>query len=202
MSVMSMPRLYGQHTEERLNTGPLPVSIARAKHREWSSEIELRIASIRSARKGEGRMLAPQQARALAGEWYQWFIARMATHNWAADVWGDYQAHVHSELYGPAMAGGVFSGDPLEFWERDAGMRERVRPLIADEAKSNQFLAAKQLVLAAESRDMFLDYVTRDFFAALTLLARRARGDHGSDKWVAQFPRYEGTSDSSLAKHI
>jgi integrase len=190
--------LYGQRTEERLNTGPLPVSIARAKHREWSSEIEARIANIRSARKGEGHALTPQQARALAGEWYHWFIARMATHQWPADVWGDYQAHVHSELYGPAMAGGVFSGDPLEFWERDTGMRERVRPLIADEAKSNQFLAAKQLVLDAASRDMFLDYVTRDFFAALTLLARRARGDHGPDKWVEQFPRYEGTPDSSL----
>ena len=191
-------KLYGQRTEERLNTGPLPVAIARAKHREWSSEIEARIASIRSARNGEGRMLTPQQARALAGEWYHWFIARMATHNWQADVWEDYQTQIYSELYGPAMAGGVFSGDPLEFWERDEGMRERVRPLIADEAKSNQFLAAKQLVLATASREMFLDYVTRDFFAALTLLARRARGDHGPDKWVEQFPRHEGTPHSSL----
>jgi hypothetical protein len=55
----------------------------------------------------------------------------MAIPNWPADVWGDYQAHVRSELYGPAMAGGVFSGDPLEFWERDSAMRERVRPIIA-----------------------------------------------------------------------
>ena len=60
-------------------------------------------------------------------------------------------------------------------------MRERVRPIIADEAKSHQFLAAKRLILHPTSRNMFLDYVTRDFFAALTLLARRARGDHGPD---------------------
>jgi len=191
-------KLYGQRTEERLNTGPLPVSLARAKHREWSSEIEARIANIRAARKGEGRTLTPKEARALAGEWYHWFTARMAIHNWPADVWGDYQAHVRSELYGPAMAGGVFSGDPLEFWERDSAMRERVRPIIADEAKSNQFLAANLLVLDAASRDMFLDYVTRDFFAALALLARRARGDHGPDRWAEQFPRYEGTADPSL----
>ena len=191
-------RLYGQRTEERLNTGPLPISIGRAKHREWSSEIEARIANIRAARKGEGRTLTPKEARALAGEWYQWFTARMEIHNWPSDVWEDYQASVRFDLYGPAMAGGVFSGDPLEFWERDAGMRERVRPLIADEAKSSQFLAAKQLVLDAASRDMFLDYVTRDFFAALALLARRARGDHGSDKWVEQFPRYERTADPNL----
>ena len=191
-------KLYSQRTEERLNTGPLPVSLARAKHREWSSEIEARIANIRAGRKGEGRTLTPKEARALAGEWYHWFTARMAIHNWPADVWGDYQAHVRSELYGPAMAGGVFSGDPLEFWEHDSAMRDRVRPIIADEAKSNQFLAAKQLVLDAASRDMFLDYVTRDFFAALALLARRARGDHGPDKWAEQFPRYEGTADPSL----
>ena len=191
-------RLYGHRTEERLNTGPLPISIGRAKHREWSSEIEARIANIRAARKGEGRTLTPKEARALAGEWYQWFTARMEIHNWPADVWEDYQAHVRSDLYGPAMAGGVFSGDPLEFWERDTGMRERVRPLIADEAKSSQFLAAKHLVVDAASREMFLDYVTRDFFAALALLARRARGDHGPDKWAEQFPRYERTADPNL----
>ena len=56
--------LYGERTEERLNTGPLPVSIARAKHREWSSEIEARIANIRSARKGEGRTLTTTSTRA------------------------------------------------------------------------------------------------------------------------------------------
>jgi integrase len=191
-------KLFGQRAEERLNTGPLPVSLARAKHREWSSDIEARIANIRAVRKGEGRALTPKEARALAGEWYHWFTARMASHNWPADVWGDYQWRVYSEFYGPAMAGGVFSGDPLDFWERDSAMRERVRPIIADEVKSNQFLAAKRLVLTAASRDMFLDYVTRDFFAALALLARRARGDHGPDKWAEQFPGYEVAADPSL----
>jgi integrase len=191
-------KLYGPRTEERLNTGPLPLSLARARHRDWSSEIEARIANIRAARKGEGRALTPKEARALAGEWYHWFTARMAVHNWPADVWEDYQAQVRFELYGPAMAGGVFSGDPLEFWEHNAAMRERVRPLIADEAKSNQFLAAKRLALDAASRDMFLDYVTRDFFASIALLARRARGDHGPDKWEEQFPRYENTADPSV----
>ena len=60
---------------------------------------------------------------------------------------------MRSELYGPAMAGGVFSGDPLDFWERDNDMRERVRPIIADEAKSHQFLAAKRLVLGRSVAD-------------------------------------------------
>jgi integrase len=192
-------KLYGKRTEERLNTGPMQVLLARAKHREWSSEIETRIANIRAERKGEGRMLTPKEARALAGEWYGWFTARMAANNWPPDVWEDYQAQVRSELYGPAMAGGVFSGDPLDFWERDSAMRDRVRPIIADEAKSNQFLAVKRLILDSASRTMFLDYVTRDFCAAVTLLARRARGDYGPDKWAEQFPRSEGTADPGLS---
>jgi len=191
-------RLHDQRIEERLKIEPMRIELARAKHREWSSEIEARIANIRAARKGEGRTLTPKEARALAGEWYEWFTARMAASNWAADIWEDYQAHVRFELYGPAMAGGVFSGDPLDFWERDSGMRDRVRPMIADEAKSQQFLAAKRLVLDAASQTMFLDFVTRDFFRALALLARRARGDYGPDKWVEQFPRSGGTADPNL----
>ena len=192
-------KLYGQRTEERLNTGPMPVLLARAKHREWSSEIEARFANIRAERKGEGRVLTPKEARALAGEWYGWFTARMAANNWPADVWEDYEWHaVRSQLYGPAMAGGVFSGDPLDFWERDTAMRDRVRPIIADEAKSHQFLAAKRLTLDPASRTMFLDCVTRDFFAAVALLARRARGDYGLDKWAEQFPSSKGQRTGAL----
>ena len=56
-------KLYNQHTEERLNTGPMPVLLARAKHREWSSEIEARFANIRAAKKGEGRTVTPKEAR-------------------------------------------------------------------------------------------------------------------------------------------
>ncbi len=188
---------YGQRTEERLNTGPMAIAPARTKHREWSNEIEVRIA-IRAERTGEGRTLTPTEARALAGEWYIWFTAKMAARNWPADALEEYQFHVRSELYGPAMAGGVFSGDPLDFWERDSAMRERVRPIIADEAKSHQFLAAKGLVLNQGSLNRFLDCVTRDFFAALALLVRHSRGDYRPDKWAEQFPRFEATADPNL----
>lgn len=57
-------KLYGQRTEERLNTGPIPLPLARAKHREWSSEIESRIVNIRAERRGEGRTLTKGSPRA------------------------------------------------------------------------------------------------------------------------------------------
>jgi hypothetical protein len=60
------------------------------------------------------------------------------------------------------MGGGVLAGDPLDDWERDSAMRDRVRPIIADEAKSQQFLAAKRLAPDSASRTMFLDFGARD----------------------------------------
>jgi hypothetical protein len=68
-------KLYGQRTEERFNSAPAPLLLARAQHREWQSEIEARFAAIRAERRGEGRILTPKEARASAGEWYHWFVA-------------------------------------------------------------------------------------------------------------------------------
>jgi hypothetical protein len=70
-------RLYGVRWEARLNIAPgTPIVQARALHREWLTEIESRIANIRAEKKGEGRLLTPKDARALAGEWYHWFTER------------------------------------------------------------------------------------------------------------------------------
>jgi hypothetical protein len=60
----------------------------------------------------------------------------MGKNSWPADVWEQYHAHMRSELYGPAMAGGVFAGDPPDLWERDAAMHLAGRFLgIAKETK-------------------------------------------------------------------
>ena len=61
------------------------------------------------------------------------------------------------------MAVGVFDGDPLDAFDRDSGMCERVRPMVSDWSESAQFLAAKLTKLDAASRDLFLDYVAQDF---------------------------------------
>ena len=87
-------KLYGQRTEERLNTGPTSIFHARARHREWTTKIEARFVNIRAARKGDGRTLTPKEARALSGEWYEWFIARMTAKGYPAHVWEDYRATV------------------------------------------------------------------------------------------------------------
>ena len=190
-------RLYGQRTEERLSTGAVPILVARAKHREWASEIEVRIANIRAGRKGEGRTLTPREARALAGEWYNWYVAR-ESDRLSANVWEDYWHRMREELEAAAIQSGVFAGEPQDLLQTNPAIRERVRPVVADEAKSEQFLAAQRMVLDASARVMFLDYLTRDFFAAISLLARRARGDYGIDKYAEQFPPAEASTDARL----
>ncbi len=188
-------KLFGQRIEERFNSGPMHVGLARARHREWMSEIEARIANIRAERRGDGRTLTPKEARGLAGEWYHWYVAKMATARWPADVWEEYAHRVCDELQHEAGPG---SGDVFDLIDKNEALRSRVRPLVADEAKSSQFLAAKRLALNEASRVLFLDYLIRDFFAAVSLLARRARGDHGKDKYAEQFPQYQGTADATL----
>ena len=191
--------LYGgERWEERLRIPPLPAVLARARHREWLSEIEARIANIRAARRGEGRGLTPKEARGLAAEWYDWFVTMAATYKWPASVWQDYETRMLRGLDDAATANGMLTGDALDHWERDDGFRAHVRPIISDEAKPAQFLAAKKLTLDAASRDMFLDYVVRDFFAAIALMARRARGDFSPDTYAEQFPTSAASGDNAI----
>jgi integrase len=174
--------------EAWFNSGPVGIAQARASHREWSNLIESRIANIRAERKGEGRTLTPQEARALAGEWYHWFIAHMATNKWSASNWRTYSEEMWKGLNSVAED----FGDPFDQSDKD-----HVRPIIADEAKTAQFLAAKRLQLDAPSRDLFLDYVARDFFAALNTLVRRAEGDF-RDEYAARFPKSGEKADLDL----
>jgi integrase len=193
-------RLYpdrGAGWEERLRLAPMSATLAKAKWREWSSEIEQRIENIRAARRGEGRGLTPKEARALSGEWYAWWSAIMGAAKWPLSVWEDYQNRMLDGLHNATTAATALSGDVLDHLARDDGMKAHCRPMIADEAKTAQFLAAKSLTLDAASRDLFLDCVAVDFFAAVALMVRRARGDFTEDDYAKQFPA-SGAADTSL----
>ena len=185
-------KLYGDGApqwEAWFNSGDVDRLKAQALHREWLSEIEARIANIRAEGKGEGHTLTPQGARALAGEWYKWFVTQMAANKWPGSIWRDYRNRMWESLYGVIdVPGRSFDDVDMDY----------VRPFIADEAKTAQFLAAKRLQLDPPSRVMFLDYVARDFFAALDTLVRRAEGDF-RDEYAKRFPKQgEGVADPDL----
>jgi hypothetical protein len=168
-------------TEAWFNSGPVAKPAATQGYREWLSEVEARVQSIRAERNGGGTMLSPVSARALAGEWYGWFTAYMAGLQWPKDVLARYRDRMWDGLHTVAEGTGGLDnrnvGNPFDHSERG-----HIHPVIADEAKTAQFLAAKKITLYSPSRDLFLDYVAQDFFAALDLLLRRASGDFGEDQ--------------------
>ena len=169
-------RLFGLRWEERLSVAPgTPVLQARAKHREWLSEIESRIANIRAGKKGEGRLLMPKDARALAGEWYHWFTERHLRSALSPTYWEDRREEIGEALRNELVL--ASAGELDDIWERSPEVREDVRPMLADWGEVAQFLHTKRLVLAEPSRNLFLDNLYGDFAAALDLLEKRARGD-------------------------
>lgn len=199
-------RLFGNgkpQWEAWFNSGPVPIGLVRAKLREWLSDIEARIANLRAERKGEGHTLSPMQARALAGEWYLWWTTRHLATPTNPEHGGDFYERLSDSAYHGARAvtGGLDA--PLDWraakvWEETYEAREGARSMAADWAETSQFLHAKRLTLDAPARDLFLDYVCRDLFAALDLLIKRGRGDYSEDTHPQQFPKLERTTDPSL----
>jgi integrase len=70
--------------------------------------------------------------------------------------------------------------------------------VLADVGQIEQFLAAKQLALTNAARNLFLDWLWDDLFAALHRLKRRAEGDYSPDKYTERFPKEVQGHDSGL----
>lgn len=70
-------RLCGARYEARFTAAAgTKRSDAERQFDERKAEINARIASLRAEYNGKGKPFTCQQARALAGKWYEWFIAR------------------------------------------------------------------------------------------------------------------------------
>jgi integrase len=188
-------RRYKAHHEAKFsapaNDGP---HVAKQKFREWDAEVTARIEAIRAERKGEGVALTKQQARALAGEWYHWFIARHPTTN--LEQWGAVREQVHEALREAVGDAEWERSDPDELWEHDAKLRRAVYPVLADVGETAQFLAVKRLTLNAEGRESFLYWLYDDLASVLRKLERLAKGDYGDDGYAKRFPKFEAATDS------
>jgi hypothetical protein len=196
-------RLYDIRWEARFKApAGTPLMVARAQHREWLTEIESRIANIRAQRNGQGRSLSPKDARALAGEWYGWYLERQRLRPHTAEHWEFFRDQI-SEALTDAIGPYRDPHDPErqeldDVWENTPEVRAEVRPMLEDWCETAQFLAARKLVLDAPSREMFLDALYGDFSAALKLLIRNARGDYTPDRYPLQFPSFHGVNDTGL----
>ena len=81
-------RLYGVSREAQLKLpADTPRHEAKVRLGEWEAEVETRIATLRAQRNGEGQPLTKLNAIALAGRWYQWFIAQYENDPGPAKRW-------------------------------------------------------------------------------------------------------------------
>ena len=145
--------LYGPRLEAKFYA-PAGTKPAQAKQLfgEWLAETEGRISAIRASRNGAGMALTPRQARALAGEWYEWFIARHPASE--LSKWEDLRDRVHDalkEAVGDDAWERSNSKELDDLWRSDEELRGQVRPVLADVGETAQFLAMKGLALNREA---------------------------------------------------
>ena len=154
----------------------------------------------RAERTGEGIALTQRQARALAGEWYEWFVARHPTSD--LRTWEDLRDKLH-EAEREAVGEDVWErSDPDELWREDEEFRKPMRPAFADAGETAQFLAVKGVVLSAKARDLLFDCLYEDLSAALRRLIRQAKGDYRDDKYAERFPKFEGEDKGETPQQL
>jgi integrase len=117
----------------------------------------------------------------------------LSAASWEEEAWEPYDV-LREAVWGRDHASWPQECDPFDGWEENAKAREQVRPLVADRAETAQFLHSKRLRLDVASREMFLDFACKDFFEAIDVLKRRARGDYGPEKHAA----FERSTDPAL----
>jgi integrase len=179
--------LYGVRSEELFHApADCPASRAKVLHSEWEARIKTQIEALRAKQRGEGHDLTQRQARALAGDWYRWFVGQHEENPGKYSHWDALRETLSDLLIDVAS-------DP-ETGEIDMEapeVRTEIHPRLADEAKTAQFLASKGEVLTPTAMGMFLDALLGEFLTATDLLRRRAAGDYSPDPHLQTLPAYQ-----------
>ncbi len=151
-------RLFGASWEATWSApAGLPLAEAKSRYAEWLAEVEQRIASIRAAKAGRGVTLTQKQARALAGDWYRWFVAKHEDNPGAPGRWGEtFDAYVEQieDQYPSAMWHGRCD---LDEWLAEPAVRAAIRPIVAQWGEPDQFLIGQGVALTVGARELFLD---------------------------------------------
>ena len=190
---------YGMAWEEKFYLGPtVSEHEAKARFGEWLADIETRIGKLRAARQEAPEPLTRQNAYALAGRWYAWFIARHEK---------DIRTPGHWKVLGDILVLDVIGAhapddherrpwdDPHWDWQYDAEVRAAIRPAIATEAQTTAFLFEQGISLTPDATNLFVDAVAGSLYSAFVRLENIARGNYAPDDTLASFPQYEGTPE-------
>ena len=191
---------FGMAWEEKFYLGPsVPEHEAKARFGEWLADIETRIGKLRAARQRAPEPLTRQNAYALAGRWYSWFIARhekdtRTPGHWKALadtlVWDVIRPHAPEEYDDRPK------GDRHWDWQYNAEVRTAIRPAIAMEAQTTAFLIEQGISLTFDANNLFVDAVAGSLYSAFVRLENTARGNYAPDDMLVSFPQYEDTAEA------
>jgi integrase len=199
-------RLYGKAWEERWRADPgMSKAEQKQSYAAWYSEISRRIGALRAAKRGAAIELTRTDAAALAGEWYTWFVARHEEAPGKPERWDEEFWRFVDELR--QLAPDEVRAEPIRGleWTRDPEIRAGIKPVVADLARTAQFLASRGVALTSGAQALFLDFVVDSYVDALNLLERRARNDYSPDDTPQTFPKFSlpqrrGTDNQSPRK--
>lgn len=188
-------RLYGTKREAHLKlSADTPRHEAKARLGEWAAEVETRIATLRSQRKGEGQPLTKLNAIALAGRWYNGFVTQYENDPGPAKVWRELSDLFIWEVIGPEAPDSYEEdprSDPHWDWAKEPEVREAVRPRVAEQARVATFLASEGIALNAIAYALFVDAVSDNLLPAFSVLEKRATGDYSRDENPSSFPEFK-----------
>ncbi|WP_354133595.1 tyrosine-type recombinase/integrase [Bradyrhizobium sp. S3.9.1] len=189
---------YGMAWEEKFYLEPSASEHeAKARFGEWLADVETRIARLRAARKQAPASLTRQNAYALAGRWYAWFIARhekdiRTPGHWKSLgdtlVWDVIRPHAPEEYETNP------NNDPHWDWQFTPEVRAEIRPAIAAEAQITAFLLEEGISLTPDAERLFVDAVADNLYGAFLRLENIARGNYAPDDALASFPAYENVA--------
>lgn len=190
---------YGVAQEERFRRpGSLSTGAAKVELRDWDATITGRIEALRAAARGEGRGLTHREVHGLAGQWYDWFLARHEDAPVDPERW----EHLHEQLEDArTRLAGRAVGAPDEDDEQPvpSAARRHLRARVTELSLAATFLGEQGLKLNQEATDTFLDIVADELDAAAYALKRRADGDYSPDRRTERHPDFKPVSRQKVA---
>ncbi|MDF2620613.1 MAG: integrase family protein [Xanthobacteraceae bacterium] len=166
---------------------------ARRRNAELHAEWEARFAAL-----ADGiTVLSRKQALALAGRWYQWFVAR---HDDDASTTPEGWQLSLEALQALEATGGLLDErdiSPLDETPRGPKTTQRVHAFLHDRGHLAQFFLDEGVTLAPASLPLFMEAMEDQFYAAHQRLMQLASGDYSPDERPARFPMWERTAPVS-----
>jgi hypothetical protein len=140
-------------------------------------------------------------ARGLAGKWYGWWLKQHENDPRSSQYWARARDHLQWEVIGreaPDEYKRNTDADPHWDWAMAPEVREKVRPVVAEMARTASFLASAGISLNADAHKLFTDAVSDLLYQALSILEQRADGDHTPDETPKSFPKFNEGSVEPL----